>query len=1070
MLLNCAVNLMDNDAIFLCDAFDEDLLNNNSFEKWFNMFKSVIFTFSGGAICIIVVSVIIFVFMEIEYVSYNFLHGWRYVNFAKQLSDDQIVCILMLSVARDEKMLTNFNQGIKGFLNTLDLSKYVALGSTSSEIYGLVENLGNLNLFLYRGNDKLNGNEIYKKTQAVICAYIRSLSAIDFSRIFEYYYRSIGIVHGWYQNDKNPACDNHDSFRSSCTSCNRNKKIYNLCNKLKENQYFKSDANTIDVNDFIELLDNKYKLYTLLNNKKYEKMNRTTKEFVFDYMEYIYDEYINNTNKLEEVNIMSIIAKIELSKPKQQNAQNANSQLMANINSMLQPNVIQNNQEKYQKIQENKNEINILMGELVKSANIVSNHAQRDKNIDKFDSIDGLYCRLKFIKDLHSSKNDDFKDFILDDTNKDCVMDLLNLISGYNSLDKDGKNYKSYMSLRKYEFDENRSLNLKDSNVKKIYKSFQDTGVSKNAEKVFDLSLNLKKFINDKLLEVNGFTDDILNFYLRLSLYENRSLLGIDIDPDGLNNDNKTFVESLIKVFALSEKLMPVDSSKSIKGNMIAHNIMTMSNSNNTNNKKDNNTKKNKFTINNEIDKIFEKNLFTSSFTYFVENKFYKIVQKFINKFMEKLDSGNVVGEPLDDDDSIAWKRLIFSFSDSMNVIHVPLFLYDLLFVITLFIVPYIVHKFYDFQKISLESVKLMNKDLLSVKSNILIDLELNLSGFVYSSYIIFSFSCAFIIVLFRSIVHYEISGYGFGDLLSRLAPIATCILLLIFDGNSLDYVHSDDIMNDLSDKLRLIQEYYVPLNRQINTTIAKSEYNIWYILFFAISIVISVFTEYMNLSKIDNFAFILDCRLETEVEYCNRFKKLSSIFLSKEFPKDMKDVSMYFMMLGFLVIWTFIFLVIYMMSRGFKRSTHYLLSSFEFFSSIIRSRQEIEDLKMIDDFREVHLKVDKYVIFRVDARKYDKAFFYKLNSLMLSANFEGMIDHINTLSDYKLRDELLKLANNPDNILLKNINFKIIAGHVIAYVNGYQYTIPTGICELHGISGSGKSTILKKLIGFQNT
>ena len=158
------------------------------------------------------------------------------------------------------------------------------------------------------------------------------------------------------------------------------------------------------------------------------------------------------------------------------------------------------------------------------------------------------------------------------------------------------------------------------------------------------------------------------------------------------------------------------------------------------------------------------------------------------------------------------------------------------------------------------------------------------------------------------------------------------------------------------------------------------------------------------------------------------------------------------------------------MPSRGFKRSIYYFLSSFEFFSNVIRSREEIESLCMIDDFRDVHLKIKKYVLFRLDKTKYQKAFFYKFNSLMLSADFDGMIEHINTLNDDALRDELLKSVNDPNNLLLHDINFKIIPGNILAYVNGYEYTIPTDICELHGISGSGKSTILKKLIGLQNT
>ena len=1082
MLLSCEITLIENGSVFLCDVFNENQLNCGPLDRLLNMFKCIISVFLVGSICIIILSVLIFVFMENQYIAYNFYNGWRYVNFAKKLSDDQIVYILMLSVARDKQMLSSFNKGIKEFLNnnpSLHKSHEAVLGSNTEGMYKLLENLGNLNLFLYRDSKELKSNMIYNSTKSLICAYMRSLSSVDFSRILEYYYRSIGIACEWYNNNDG-GCGNHSCVSQWCDDCGRNKNIYTLCDKLKESDYFNNNQK-LEADDLMESLDKKYKLYEELEKAEYNDMTDDTRWFVFDFFEYILDEYnvknpAGNTavNKIDAMDIASIIAKIRAGKNPAQNPAN-NSNPLAAVSGILgamgsmgklvgtMVNNAVNNQnlpddlkliiDRIKKMQSATNfndqldTINEFLVTVKDKSTVIANHSQRDKKVNVFDTIDAFYSKLKFVNDLSKLSNaSGFKELILDENNRDYVMDLLNVVSGYSSVGEDGKDNRFYVNLRKYNFDDKGLLNLSDLDVGKIYKSV--ISESKDTADMFDVKLSMKDLMNkmSDALCADKFKDDVKNFYLRLSLYENRKLLEIDIDPD-VSNSDKEFVGSLIKVFALSGKLMElISSNKSGAPGGDSD-------------------------FNKEIDKIFEENLFTSPIVYFFKNKLLNIIKKIIINIIKRFNPSMTGGTDILDDNSIAWKHGIFTFSDTMySIIHFPLFFYDILFVIVLFIVPFIASSCYDFKKIALDSVKLMNKDLLSVKTNILTDLESNLSNFVYASYTTLALLCIFMIILIRSIMHYEVSGYGFGDLLSRAVPIAMCILLLIFDGNSLDYVQINDIMVDLSDKLRLVQEYSDALSDQVNKTIDKSEYNRLYIYFFILSLLISIITEYINFDKIDDFSFILDCELKNGVEYWGRFKKLSSVFLSNECPQELKGPKMYIYMCIFLILWTFIFVIIYMISRGFKRSGYYLLSSFEFFTSIIRSKKEIESLKMIDDFREVHLKVDKYVIFKVDYRKYDKAFFYKLNSLMLSADFDGMISHIKTLDDKKLKKELLKLAKNPDNILLQNVDFKIAAGNIVACVNGYQYTIPTDVCELRGISGSGKSTILKKLIGFQNT
>jgi hypothetical protein len=239
MLLTMNLENINNDnVILLSGAFDGDCLNYNNFERWFNIFRFVISRFLYGVVAIIIFSIIIFVIIEIPYISSSYFHSWRYKDIAKQLTDDQIVHILTSSVSLYDDIMLKFNESIKDFLSKKeDLSRKIRSTFNCGEgnEYLFVENLGNLNLYLYIDNDKLIDHNRYQVTKNVICEFVRQLDPFEFSRIIECYYRVLASIECYYYSSSSRHSVKDSDFKLG-SDCYEN---YYIIKKLDQYGFYK---------------------------------------------------------------------------------------------------------------------------------------------------------------------------------------------------------------------------------------------------------------------------------------------------------------------------------------------------------------------------------------------------------------------------------------------------------------------------------------------------------------------------------------------------------------------------------------------------------------------------------------------------------------------------------------------------------------------------------------------------------------------------------------------------------------------------------------------------------------
>ena len=415
-------------------------------------------------------------------------------------------------------------------------------------------------------------------------------------------------------------------------------------------------------------------------------------------------------------------------------------------------------------------------------------------------------------------------------------------------------------------------------------------------------------------------------------------------------------------------------------------------------------------------------------------------------------------------------------------------------------------HAVQDFDKIALGISPIFNANIEYVNSNLFLDFSKNISDFHHIVFISTLFAAWLIFSLYSYIQYFDIL-FGVGvNFILHLMSFILFIALMFFQKDVIN-VSTQEMMIDYSSRAHMVVSSPENVIKYYEDNVSRSKYNKWamlvffvftifYLLYsvFRVNLVRAIRLFAINLSfskdedKVPSYGslsladiasgdspingILFDENKVTEqlkesikkkfvgeaelhIEIISHVGKLKNKVLAADIAvKMLTFIFMFYMSIVFCSL-----------SGSFK----FFIIDYANLWFIFKSPEDIAMMTEVNNIDEMTLKIDRYILFDLDETKFDiskKKFIFMFKNAMFAGDFDEMNNLLDSCEHEDLKTLIKSKLNDNKNLLLHNIDIKFKGNELEIIEDEWRYKLSANMVELHGASGTGKSTIQNFLIG----
>ena len=405
-----------------------------------------------------------------------------------------------------------------------------------------------------------------------------------------------------------------------------------------------------------------------------------------------------------------------------------------------------------------------------------------------------------------------------------------------------------------------------------------------------------------------------------------------------------------------------------------------------------------------------------------------------------------------------------------------------------------------DFNKIALNLSPLFNANIEYVNRNLFLDFSKYICDFHHIVFVLALFVFWLIFSIYSYINYFNILFKTTENLIVHLLALGLFVILMFLQKDVI-VISSEEMMIDYSEKHHVVVSNLNNVIGYYDNGLKRSKYNKWAILVFALFAIVYLVYALWNVSAVDVLGFYgvyspwseyYGVCLLNEMSICVKgpfvdYDKLRET-LMVEFNKllggiDLPDEAMnrvigsiknqYSAVITMeVVVKLFTFIFMWYMSYMFYSSggaVKFFIADYSDLLFIFNSPEDMKKMQSVDDIKFMSLKIDEFRLFDIDDKQLSskqRFFVMKFKDAMFAGDKVEMNRLLSECEYNDLRTMIQNKLNDSKSLLLKNVDVKFKGNIVEIIENGWKYKMNANIVELHGASGSGKSTIQNMLIG----
>ena len=411
-----------------------------------------------------------------------------------------------------------------------------------------------------------------------------------------------------------------------------------------------------------------------------------------------------------------------------------------------------------------------------------------------------------------------------------------------------------------------------------------------------------------------------------------------------------------------------------------------------------------------------------------------------------------------------------------------------------------------DFNEIALSISPIFNANIEYVNRKLFLDFSRYICDFHHIVFISILFVFWLVFSFYSYIRYFDILFKVLQNFAIHMMSFVMFVFLIICQKDVVN-ISCEEMMIDYSDTYHVVVSGPENVIKYYRNNISKSRYNKWsFVVFFVFSgsyIVYSLFS--LDLSKaivlltsnmswrstrlfkfwvfnfFDSLCFNFsvngiffkqdDVKSKMDEVLTNRFQEYKQVITSDSVLLGVNDyksfVAVVCIILKMIVFIFFLYMSYSLYSVG--GAIRFFIIDYANLWFIFKSPEDIAMMTEVNNIDEMTLKIDRYILFDLDETKFDiskKKFIFMFKNAMFAGDFDEMNNLLDSCEHEDLKTLIKSKLNDNKNLLLHNIDIKFKGNELEIIEDEWRYKLSANMVELHGASGTGKSTIQNFLIG----